>query len=192
MLGLAGSADYAPGTVVASRDGRFKTSDSDYWGGLRARVPFGVGDAAATLAFGRQAALLEGTDGSNRAMLSAPDVRYSYLRAGADVQLNVPGGLGIRAGAAYRSVSGAGSEPSDAQSAMFFPRLTVTGLDASAAVAYRFLGVLEGRLGFDVRRYRLDTHAMLGDRLPVSGALDQYLSFWLSLAVLVDGVADGF
>jgi len=24
------------------------------------------------------------------------------------------------------------------------------------------------------------------------GALDQYLSFWLSLAVLVDGVADGF
>jgi hypothetical protein len=186
-FGVVFSAEYAPGTTIATSNGRFGTTDSDYWGGLRLRLPIGVGDAAVTFGLGQQVSLLQGLDGTDRTSLNVPDVRYSYLRAGFDLRIYVPAGVGVLVGAAYRDVSGAGTGSFEAQSTDFFPRLTTTGLEVSAAIGYRFVPSLEGRIGFDVRRYGLDTHPQNSDPVLVSGALDQYVSFWLSLGVLIDG-----
>jgi hypothetical protein len=144
-----------------------------------------------TGAYGQHAFLVHGTQSSNRDALMMPDVRYTYLRVGTDARIRFPPGLSLLVGIAYRSVLDAGTDGHEAQSSLYFPRLTVSALDLSTAFAYRFLPVLEGRVGFDLRRYGLDTHPQTGDTLIVSGALDQYVSFWLNVAVLLDGVGAG-
>jgi hypothetical protein len=63
----------------------------------------------------------------------------------------------------------------------------VNAVDAALAVAYRFTSMFEARLGADLRRYGLDLHPQPTDARVVSGAIDQYISYSLAVAVLLDG-----
>ena len=188
QIGVAASGEYVPGIAARTLDGvEFPATDSDYWGGLRGRTPLGPVDAAVTLAYGQHAYFMRSSGAANRATLAVPDVRYTYLRIGADGRFPLPARFAVMGGIAYRYVLDAGKQGYEAQSSMYFPRATVTALDASAAVGYRFMPMLEARAGVDFRRYGLNMHPLTTDMRVVSGGVDHYLAFWLNLAVLLDG-----
>ncbi|HEV3029985.1 MAG TPA: hypothetical protein VG319_00005, partial [Polyangia bacterium] len=68
------------------------------------------------------------------------------------------------------------------------PNATFLAFDVTASVAYRFLPAVEARAGFDLRRYQMTAGA---NNDMVDSATDQYVSYWLQVAVLVDGFAAG-
>jgi hypothetical protein len=191
-LGLAASGEYLPDGAATIGGNQYSTTASDYWACLRLRFPSRFVDPMLSGGLGQHAFQVRDGPTASRADLALPDVRYTYLRLAADVRVRLPANVSLLAGFGYRAVSDGGTNGYEVQSSMYFERLTVTALEASGAVAYRFLGMFEARLGFDLRRYGLDMHPRSTD-LPflVSGALDQYLSFWLNVAVLVDGVQSG-
>jgi hypothetical protein len=190
-LGLAASGEYLPGGAVSVGGNQYSALASDYWACLRLRFPSRFVDPMLSVGLGQHAFQLRDGPTTNRADLALPDVRYTYLRLAADVRVRLPASVSLLGGFAYRAVTDGGTNGYEVQSSAYFERLTVTALEASGGVGYRFLGLFEARLGFDLRRYGLDTHPRTGDNLIVSGALDQYVAFWLNLAVLVDGVQSG-
>jgi hypothetical protein len=192
-LGIAGSFEYTPGLVSQTSDGfKYPTKESDFWGGARGRLVLGPVEAAATVGYGQHVFIflsqLGGANPSNRSTLSdLPDVKYSYLRAGADVRVALPAKLALMLGGAYRYVLSAGDVNFLLGSNTFLPRSTVMGFDVSAAVGYRFLPVLEGRVGFDLRRYMVNAHYQMPDLITTTGGTDQFLAFWAHLALVLEG-----
>jgi hypothetical protein len=187
-FGVAASGEYAPGiTARNASGGEYPTAGSDYWGGGRFRYPFAAGDAALTAAYGQHAFSFRSSNSAARSGLNIPDVAYSYVRVGADGRFRLPAGFSLLVGAGYRAVLDAGKTGYGVQSMTYFRKTTVTAIDASAAVGYRFLSMFEARVGADVRRYGMDMHPEATDPVIVSGAVDQYLALWANVAVLLDG-----
>jgi hypothetical protein len=193
QLGIAASGEYVPDVSAQTMNGAaYPASDSDYWGGLRGRMPLGPADGMLTLGYGQHAFLVRSGTNASRADLAVPDVKYSYLRVGADGRLRLPANFSLLAGVAYRAVLDAGKGVYQAQSDAYFPRLSVVAIDASLAVGFRFLSMFEARLGADLRRYGLNMHPNPAtDTIIVSGAVDQYVAYWLDVAVLLDGKPGG-
>jgi hypothetical protein len=189
-LGVAASVEYTPGITSETSDGAsYPTSESDYWGGVRGRVLFGIAQASLTLAGGQQTFVFSSSGTANRANLSdLPDVKYTYGRAGLDLRLSLPADLSLMLGAGYRYVFSAGADNYLIQASSYFPDSTFVAFDASAAAGYRPLSLLEVRAGFDVRRYQMTAGTNI---YGVSGATDQYLAFWFQLALLLDGYTGG-
>jgi len=188
-LGVAVSGEYTPSATVQTGGGAsYPTSASDYWGGVRVRMPFDGWDGSLTAAYGQHAFLIRSGTDAPRADLAAPDVSYSYLRVGADARVRLPGRFALMAGLAYRDVLSAGTaEGTGAQSQAFFPKATLTAIDANLALGFRINPLIEARVGADLRRYGFDMHPEATDMRVVSGAIDQYLAYWLDLAILLDG-----
>jgi hypothetical protein len=187
-IGLVVSGEFTPGgNAQAAGGGTYPTTGNDYWGGLRVRVPFSDFDGSLTLGYGQQTAFIHDGTNAPRVNLAAPDMAYSYLRIGADARVHLPARFSLLAGLAYRAVLDAGKDGSGAQTTAFFPKSTLTALDANAAVGYRFTALIEARVGVDLRRYGFDMHPTAMDARIVSGAIDQYIAYWLNLAVLFDG-----
>jgi hypothetical protein len=193
QIGIAASGEYVPDVSAQTMNGStYPASDSDYWAGLRGRMPLGPVDGMLTLAYGQHAFLVRSGTNASRADLAVPDVKYSYLRVGADGRLHLPANFSLLAGVAYRAVVDAGKGVYQAQSDAYFPRMSVIAIDASLAVGFRFLSMFEARLGADLRRYGLDMHPNPAtDTIIVSGGIDQYVAYWLDIAVLLDGPAAG-
>jgi hypothetical protein len=189
-IGIVGQGEYTP-SIQAKADGiAYPSAESDYWGGLRYRLPLGALDVAFTGAYGQQAFIVR-SGSANRADLALPDARYTYVRIGADGRVRLPANLSLMIGVAYRYVLDAGKNGFETQSQVFFPRATTTAFDAVGALGYRFSSLLEARAGVDFRRYGMDMHPQMGDPLVVSGAVDQYLSFWVTLAMMLGGSSGG-
>jgi hypothetical protein len=126
---------------------------------------------------------------SNRANLSGtPDVKYTYGRAGVDLRIALPAKLSLMLGGGYRLVLGAGNQNYLVETAMFLPNAKIAAFDATAAVGYRILPVLEARAGFDLRRYVITPGANMHT---VTGGTDQYMSLSVGLAVVLDGATGG-
>jgi len=187
-LGIAASGEFVPSVAATTSDGAsYPVSDSDYWAGVRGRLPLGPADFMLTVAGGKHAFVLHNGATSMRANLSVPDMQYTYVRAGLDARVRLPFKFSAQAGAAYRGVLSGGTQNYDLQSMAYFPKgLTVAALDVSASVGYQVLAPLEARVGFDFRRYGLDMHPQTSGAT-VSGAVDSYTAFWLGVAVLLDG-----
>jgi hypothetical protein len=189
-LGLASSIEYTPGLVSQTSDGlRYPTTESDYSGGVRGRLLAGAFQAALTLGGGQHTFILHSDGAAQRALLmSLPDVKYTYLRAGLDVRIALPANVALMLGGGYRYVLSAGDHNYLLQASSYFPNATFLAFDVTASAAYRFLPAVEARAGFDLRRYQMTAGA---NNDMVESATDQYVSYWVQIAVLIDGFAAG-
>jgi hypothetical protein len=188
-LGVATWIEYTPGLQSETSDGtRYPTNESDYWGGLRGRLLFGVAEAALTLGAGQQSFIFHSGAMPRQALGSLPDVQYTYARAGVDLHVALPGHASLAVGGGYRYVISAGDTGFLIQQATYFPNSKITAFDVTAAAGYRFLSLLEARAGVDLRRYAISAGT---NTYNVSSATDQYFAAWIQLALLVDGYGAG-
>jgi hypothetical protein len=166
----------------------FNTVIHDYNVGARFRIPFGTGNELSPfVGFGEHAFAFRDGSGSadDRANLSIPDTIYHYVRVGADLRLELPGGLTAGVGAGYRIVLNQGGQIADPG---FFPYLTVAGIEADAMLGYHITPSIEARFSVDLRRY---FYAMNSDPTDLmqnppnkiaGGAVDQYVGFTIGAA----------
>jgi hypothetical protein len=191
-LGLYVGVEYTPGLSSQRKDAmtgaitKFPTQESDYAGGVQGRLVFGPVEGALQLGGGQHGFIFRSGAGADRAMLAAlPDVKYTYLRAGLDARIKLPSNFSLQLGGGYRAVLGAGNVNYLLEANAFVPNAKIAGFDGMAAVGYRFLPVLEGRGGFDIRRYAITSSA--NNMSMTTAGVDQYLAFWVQLAVVLDG-----
>ena len=116
-------------------------------------------------------------------MLHIPDTIYRFGRPGIGLRLELPGDLSVTAGAGYRYVFNAGGTDLDG----YFPHRTVGGVDVDLALGYRIARNLEIRGSGQLRRYFYDMHSKAGDAYLAGGAIDQYWTVGLGMAVLLGG-----
>jgi hypothetical protein len=185
-VGVATSIEYTPGleSETASDGARYPTSESDYWGGVRGRLVFGVAQAALTLGGGQHSFIFHSGAMPRQMLGGLPDVQYTYARAGVDLRVVLPANVSLAVGGGYRYVLGAGDTGFLLQQTTYLPNSKITAYEVTAAVGYRFLSVLEARVGFDLRHYAI---AAGTNTYNVTSATDQYTAGWLQLALLLDG-----
>ena len=191
-LGLATSIEYTPGLVSQTSDGlRYPTTESDYWGGVRGRLLFGAVQALAHA--GRRPAHVHLPQRRSRAALLAsltlPDVKYTYARVGVDLRIALPANLALMLGGGYRYVFIAGDHNYLIQASQYFPSSKFLAFDVTASVGYRFLPVARGARR--VRPAPLSDDGRGATPTWSTGATDQYVSYWVQIAVLIDGFAAG-
>jgi hypothetical protein len=184
-LGLAGALEYgAPLESRSSADLAYQLPNSDALGSLLIGLATRFATVDLALGAGRQrfGVVPEGAAVSRPRLV--PDVFYQYLRAGLAARIYTRSRLGLNAGVYYRHLLGTGAIASDD----WFPSLRALGAEARLGVSYRFLPALEARLQGDLRLYRLtvDPEDRSGGHI-TAGALDQYWSAWLAVAVLLGG-----
>jgi hypothetical protein len=180
------SATGADGSAIAGKT--FGNSVHEYAGGLRYRIPFAAGNQAwISGTAGEHAFLFTAPSGCSdcRAMLHIPDTVYRYARPGIGVRLELGGDVSLTVGGGYRYIFNAGGTQLDA----YFPHRTVGGVDAELALGYRVTPKLEIRGSGLLRRYFYDMHSKAGDTFLAGGAIDQYWTVGLGLAVLLGGSA---
>ncbi|HEY2902156.1 MAG TPA: hypothetical protein VGL59_16360 [Polyangia bacterium] len=187
-IGLAGNIEYASGITSKAADGStFPTATTDFFGGLRVRLPDGPVQLVLTGGYGRHAFVFHNGAQTSRANINVPDMDNRYLRGAADVRLSFTSDLSLTLGAGYRKVIDVGGARFQLKSAQYFPNASVWGMDATVMVGYRFLSVMEAQVGYDLRRYSYTTHAGAGDPIALPSFVDGYSAFWLNLAVAIDG-----
>jgi hypothetical protein len=156
----------------------FPTSMHQFAGGIRYRIPIGASQIGAAAGFGEHAFWFTGAE---RDQLDIPNMIYRFVRAGLDARLAVTPDFSIGAGAGYRHVLNQGG-PIRTD----FPHLTVAGVDVDVRAAYAFTRTIEARLQADLRRYFYDMRSIRGDARIAGGAVDQYLSVAVLLALTLD------
>jgi hypothetical protein len=183
-LGVAAALEYgAPLQTRSTTDLSYQLPNSD----LRASVLIGHATRLATvdlaLGTGRQrfGVVPEGAAVSRPRMI--PDVYYQYLRTGFGARFYPGGRLGLCAGAYYRHVLSSGAIGSHD----WFPSSRALGAEAMVGVSYRVLPAIEARLHGEMRLYRFAIDPNGGGGHVSTGALDQYWSAWLAMAVLLGG-----
>jgi hypothetical protein len=187
-IGLVVAVEQAVGTssqlaadATFPNGATFPTSMQEFSGGIRYRLPVGAWQIGATVSGGQHAFWFTGGDGADRAALNVPDAIYRFARGGLDVRVAVTADFSLAAGAGYRHVLNQGG-PIRSE----FPHLTVAGVDADVRAAYAVTRSIEARVQADVRRYFYDMHSIAGDSWIAGGAVDQYLSFAVLLAMTLD------
>jgi len=178
------SAAGADGSALAGKT--FGNSVHDYEGGLRYRVPFGAGNQIwLSGTAGEHAFVFTNPSGCAdcRAMLHIPDTIYRYGRPGIGLRLELPAAFSLTLGGGYRYIFNAGGTHLDG----YFPHRTVGGVDAELALGYRVTRSLEIRGSGQLRRYFYDMHSKAGDTYLAGGAIDQYWTVGLGMAVLLGG-----
>ncbi|HXU06232.1 MAG TPA: hypothetical protein VN903_34995 [Polyangia bacterium] len=178
------SAAGADGSALAGKT--FGNAVHEYAGGLRYRIPFGAGHQVWISGTAGEHAFVFTSPGDCsgcRAMLHIPDTIYRYGRPGIGLRLELPGDLSFALGGGYRYIVNAGGADLDA----YFPHRTVGGVDADLALGYRIGRSLEIRASGQLRRYFYDMHSKAGDAYLAGGAIDQYWTVGLGMAVLLGG-----
>jgi hypothetical protein len=180
MLGLGVSSKLSSNTTS------YTSTVHDFAGGARYRFPFGVAnDLFLSATYGEDAFTF---NGAMRSLLLTPDTIYHYFRGGFGVDLPLTHDITLNAGGGYRAVTNkAGQQISTA----FFPRLTVAGADAEAALTWSFSDLYALRLGIAWKRYWFDMHSKAGDKFLVGGAVDQSFLFNLSLVLQAGTTSHG-
>jgi hypothetical protein len=189
-IGVATWIEYTPGlTSERPSDGaRFPTSESDYWGGLRGRLVFGVAEAALTLGGGQQSFIFHSGAVPRASLGELPDVQYTYGRAGVDLRVTLPAHISLALGGGYRYVFSAGDSGFLLQQMTYFQHAKITGFDGTVAAGYRFFPIVEARAGIDVRRYAITAGT---NTYNVTSGTDQYIGAWVQLALLLEGYGAG-
>ena len=187
-IGVVAAIEHAVGTssqleaeAPFPNGATFPTSMREFAGGIRYRVPAGAWQIAGAVTGGEHAFWFTSGSGADRAALDIPNTIYRFVRGGLDVRVAVTADFSIAAGAGYRHVLNQGGPiRSD------FPHLSVAGVDAAVRAAYAVSRTIEARVQADVRRYFYDMHSIAGDTRIAGGAVDQYLSVAVQLAMTLD------
>jgi len=136
------------------------------------RLLLGAHSATAALGYGQDAFVVGDT-----ASGAVPGVKYSFLRAGAELALGF-GRLQLGAGAGFRFLTGVGELGSSA----WFPRAGGLGTDFELGAGYEVFDSLSLALGLEYRRYALRFESEKGDARVAAGANDELPSAWFGLA----------
>jgi hypothetical protein len=187
-IGLVVAVEQAVGTssqlaadATFPNGATFPTSMQEFAGGIRYRLPVGAWQIGASATGGQHAFWFTSGEGVDRAALNIPNAVYRFARGGLDVRVAVTADFSLGAGAGYRHVLNQGG-PIRTD----FPHLTVAGVDAHVRAAYAITRSIEARVQADVRRYFYDMHSIRGDAWIAGGAVDQYLSLAVLLAMTLD------
>jgi hypothetical protein len=186
-LGVEGGIEQVfVSSSLAAGGASFSNVVHEFDGGLRYRIPFGLGnDLYFSGTGGEHAFTFSSSIPTDRINLRLPDAIYHYVRPGAGVRFALPNNLSLSVAAGYRYVfNKAGSQIT---SDNFFPRLTVAGADAEVELGYAINRYFEVRAGGEWRRYWFNMHAQAGDKYITGGAVDQYFTFTAGLAFLYGG-----
>ncbi len=177
MVGVVAGADYL--VAPASRDDRGNDYGIRAWGyttGLRVRLPRPYPDVGIDLAYVAQRFTVgdsnPGRDGG------IPNVGHQSLRVGASGRMELGRRVAVLAHAAYLAVLSTGT----AQGA-YFPRESAGAVEAGVGVAVGFGPGLEIRAALDYRRYFYAMNPQPGDPYIVGGALDQFVTGSIALAL---------
>lgn len=164
-FGITASFDFLIAVRAVAADGTaFPTSSLRLKLNGGARIPIadrlelGVTFGYALTTYG-----IVGTDKPN-----VPDVAYSALRPAASVAVRLFGPVWVKAAGGYQIVLNAGQ----IQSAEFFPRSTVGGMDVEAGALVRPFRFLEVRAAYTYQRYWFTMNPEPGDPYIAGGALD--------------------
>jgi hypothetical protein len=169
----------------------FPTTIHDFGLAARLRIPVNEMFQVAALVGGGEHAFSFRSGTEDRGLLDIPDTIYRYVRAGAEARVTVAPGFSIIAGAGYRYILNKAGQISDP---IFFPHLTVGGVDAELKVAYRVTPMIEVRVGGELRRYFYAMHSVMADVGTSSiagGAVDQYISGTAQIAFMLGGESGG-
>ena len=184
--GLAVEAGIEQGFVSSSQTAggnSYTNVVHDFDGGLRYRIPFGLGNDLYFSGTGGEHAFT--FNGANRTTLRIPDTIYHYVRPGAGVRFALPSNLSVSVAAGYRYVFNKAGD--QITSNIFFPHLTVAGADAEVELGYTINQYFEVRAGAEWRRYWFNMHSQAGDMSITGGAVDQYFTFTAGLAFTYGG-----
>ena len=180
-LGFGASSKTMAGTILT-------TKYQDFLAGLKIRIPLGSFIPYIAGAYGMQKFHLE------PAAPERPNVNYSLVHAGAGARIQVTPALDIDVSGGYVAILNPGKAAGEVASPALYPQTTGFGLDASLSVGFRFTSMFGIRVGGDLRRIGLNTHRKATDPvppLPTGGALDQYISAWGGVEVVLDGLGGG-
>jgi hypothetical protein len=189
-LGLSAEVSYLLPVVTSpstSGTGTYGTYSLSWAIGARVRLPLGL---HAGVAYGDQRYQLTPTGGASG--LDVPMVDYKFVRLGVGGRFHVSPEVSVMANASYlKCLGGIGQ----IGGAAYFPHATCAALEVGAAVGYRFSSRFEVQLGADIRRYGLAFHVTPAEYMAnmntrvAGGAVDQYLTGWAALAVVMGGVS---
>ena len=181
-IGLAASYEQGLGLTSEDSSGEsYATSTSEWYAGLRGRLPLGPHEAGAQLTYGKHTFRVEDT----AANPLVPNTSYEYVRLGIDGRLRVSRvSIGVELG--HRFVMSAG----EIATRSWFPHAKASGFDAGVRAGFALVAGLEVVVGFDFRRYALSMNPEPGDANVAGGALDQYYGGWGGVAYRLDGAGD--
>ncbi|MEZ0314848.1 MAG: hypothetical protein ACAI38_24010 [Myxococcota bacterium] len=169
-------------TVSSDADVRVNNEWSTWQVGLHSRFrvakKFAVGPQ---LTYGFSNYRFEFADIADQRAFEVPDVRYGFLRYGADVRFPFSV-LDVAAGLGYRSVFSGGRVTND-----YFPNSKTGGIDGHITLGLS-LGksfALDGTVRYV--RYFYSMQPEVSDTYVAGGALDQYLTASLSIVYLMGG-----
>lgn len=152
-------------------------SSSQWQAGLRMQIPVGPHELGLSAGLGAHTFSLSDASRNPRPV-PVPNVAWSYGRFGVDGRLNVAP-LFVGAEFGYRAPYGSGQ----IGSYDWFPRLTVSGFDATIFAGAPLSDNVELALGYEIRRYAFAAHPKVGDSVVAGGAVDLYGSGWLALGL---------
>jgi hypothetical protein len=183
-IGFATSTDYQ----LVHSDGStsnytLKTTYQAWDVGLRGRIPIGPVEIALFAEYGMQTFILHGDEGGTGLPPLVPDVRYTFVRLGAEPSLRL-GKFSVSAMIAPRILT---SLKNIDLPYVWFPNAKGRGLDFGMTVGYGVASFLDVVAGADYVAYGFDFNDLPTDPnvAPVvaGGATDRYLGFWLGLRV---------
>lgn len=154
------------------------TRASQYYAGLKGRIPISVHELHLLAAYGKQVFELSGDETSP----VVPDVAYKFVRLGAEGRFRFDEfSIGLHAGT--RLVRSTGN----LEGARWFPgHVKTQALEAGISAGYLLAPHLELLLGFDLTRYAFNLNPQPATANPYTqvvagGAVDQYASAWLGV-----------
>jgi ASC-1-like (ASCH) protein len=190
-IGLTAEVSYLLPVVTSpapSGTGTYGTYSLSWAIGAKVRLPKGL---FAAVSYGDQRYQLTPTGGASG--LDVPMVDYRFVRLGVGGRFRVSPVVSVMANMSYLRCLGLGQ----IGGVGYFPYGTCAALEVGAAIGYRFGSRFEVQVGADIRRYGLAFHvtpaeytANMNTRV-AGGAVDQYLTGWAAVAVVMGGVAGG-
>jgi hypothetical protein len=205
-LGVEGHIEQAffisstlPASTGFPNGAKFSTAVHEYSGGVRYRMPFGLGNYFfGSVTGGEHAFTFHSTTTDptmQRAMLDIPDTIYRFIRPGVGLHFELGGGISAGIAGGFRWVFNKGGQFHDE----FFTHASVNGVDAQVKVGYRLTPMFELRAIVDWRRYFSSMNCFGGldpggnainqcmTTFTAGGAIDQYFSGGLAIAITMGG-----
>ncbi|HEV3031926.1 MAG TPA: hypothetical protein VG319_09805 [Polyangia bacterium] len=211
-----GVTSTVPTSTTFPMGATFGTIVHDYYVGGRFRFVLAGGHELAVTAGGGEHAFSfrDGPAATDiRANLNIPDTIYRYVRGGVVGRFELPSGVTLGLGGAYRYILNKAGQISTGpvinngmvQVQGFFPYLAVAGIDVDATLGYHVTPSIEARVGVNLRRYFYAMNSSPAkcaqgcDFLPdgtqvnqvAGGAIDQYIGFNIGAAYIFGGVVPG-
>jgi hypothetical protein len=161
----------------------FKTSSTAFGIGLRFRVPVGQHQLGFIAGYGQQGLSFADADGGIPP--AVPDVKYGFIRLGADARLKLSDALTLKLAAAFLLVQGYGQLGEDD----WYPHISGNGVEGALGVGYALSDLFEVNAGFGLTRFFMSINPELTDEgvqdnLRVAGGVvDQYMAILLGVTL---------